>query len=122
MTVPPGAKRQHTAWIAFAGRPAVPVRYATTDNDLVCFGDTALQELRDSDAATVTIHEIACGPPIESFSVVVREMSPDELTLATVAEAHGNAPDPVDNDVNPYDFLRRTRRFLALQPEGDDAS
>jgi hypothetical protein len=117
MALSSAVKRHHTVWVRVGDRDSVPVRYATSEDELICFGDTMLCDLHEGDQAHATVHEIACGPPIESFDVTVRIIQNDDLTLATVAEVHGNAPDRQPDNTNSYEILRRTRRFLGLRPE-----
>lgn len=93
-----------------------PVRYAISDDALVCFGDTQLKSLKVGDNVRCTVHEIACGPPIASVTCIARHVEGQDLTTATVAVIHGNAPDPGPPGVNTYDQLRHTRRFISLQP------
>lgn len=116
MTLSKVVSRHHTVWLAFNGRRSVPVRYATTDTEMICFGDGKLSDLQDTDNAIATVHEIADGPPLESFPVSTRTVAGEELSLSTIAEVHGNAPDPLPDGANSYEVIQRERRFVALQP------
>jgi hypothetical protein len=106
----------HTVWLSWGGRPSIPVRYGTTDEELVCFGDGPLRDLEVGAAVTGTVHEIACGPPLESFNALVRDLDEAEIPLALVAAVHGNALDPQPGIAKPYEHLRSTRRFVGLFP------
>lgn len=107
----------HTVWIGYGQRRTVSVRYATLNDELVCWADRDLPEVAEGALVIASVHEIACGPPLETFVALVRNMERHELTPALVVSVTGNGliHDPESQD--PYGDLCVNGRFVALQPE-----
>lgn len=113
-------KGHHTVWIKMAGWPhAVPVRYAVSGDSLITFGDGELAGLRPGDHAVATVHEIAGGPPIESFGVTARDVPAGDVDREALLELVAHVPlGATLADVNTrVDELVRDRRVIALVPQ-----
>ena len=110
MSLPAAARTHHTAWVD-VGERTVAVRYANDDKGrLVCFGDDGLAGTPDGASVGVTIREIQNGPTIASFSAIVRELRPEDVSLFLVSEVIGHR-----EPRGGYNAERRGRRLVALQ-------
>lgn len=109
----------HTAWIRVDGpHPSVQVRYAVSGEMLVVFGDGPLAALRAGGHTTVTVHEIAGGPPLVTFGVTVSELGAETVDREALLELLAHVPlGPDLETVNrSVDTIARSRRILALTP------
>ena len=64
----------------------MPVRYVVAGEHLMCFDDDGLRSVPDGQRVSATVGAIACGPPLVTFDVTVREMAPEQVDMASVGE------------------------------------
>lgn len=119
MALPAEARSHHTVWLRHGDERAVPVRYAVAGDHLLCFGDDGLASASDGQRLSATVHAIACGPPLVSFDVTVRDVPPERVDLANVGDLlanvmHGDGT--VDGAIRWLDEQRRQRRVVELVP------
>ncbi len=86
MAVDRAVSSHHTVWIHDERHRAVPERYAVDGDRLVCFGDRGLAAIPDGSQVWASVHEIAGGAALESFSAVVRQLAFDEIPVGALAE------------------------------------
>ena len=110
-------KSHHTVWVRKRGwQRGVPVRYATSGDAMVTFGDGPLQTLEAGDSTSVAVHEIAGGPPIASFEASVVEVRPSDVDREAVLEllAHVSLGASLAEVNAKVDGICSSRRILAL--------
>lgn len=86
MAVDRAVSSHHTVWIHDERHRAVPERYAVDGDRIVCFGDRGLAAIPDGSQVWASVHEIAGGAALESFSAVVRQLAFDEIPVGALAE------------------------------------
>ena len=119
MALPVDAQSHHTIWLRQGDSPAHPVRYAVAGDHLVCFGDDGLTAVQDGQRMSATVHAIACGPPLVTFDVTVREMLPDDVDILTMSDLLANVMEgdgTVEGAVRWLDGERHHRRIVELVP------
>lgn len=117
MTIAGPVKSHHTVWVQGPrGRPRA-VRYALDGERVVCFGDGPLADLPDRTAVTATVHEIAGGPPLATFTATVRDVAPDDVERNAVLELLDHVPlgrTREEVDAN-FEHHRSSRRLVVLE-------
>ena len=119
MGLPAEARSHHTVWLRDGEERAVAVRYVVAGEHLVCFGDHGLSSVPDGQHVSATVYAIACGPPLVTFDVTVRELSPEQADMASVGELLENvmrSDGTLEGAVRWLDEQRRSRRILELVP------
>jgi hypothetical protein len=86
MAVDRAVSSHHTVWIHDERHRAVPERYAVDGDRVVCFGDRGLAKIPDGSQVWASVHEIAGGAALASFSAVVRQLAFDEIPAGALAE------------------------------------
>jgi hypothetical protein len=90
MTIPAAIRNHHTVWVSRAGSRATSARYAVEEDRLVCFGDDRLSRVADGTRVTAVVREIACGPPVASFTATLRVLPPGAVDQNTLIEIVGH--------------------------------
>jgi hypothetical protein len=103
-------------WVAAPGRRPRAVRYAVAGDRLVCFGDDGLASVPDGSRVTVSVHEIAGGPLLETFPATVHEVAPDAIDTNALGEllAHVSLGRDLAEVEASLEAHRRQRRVLEL--------
>ena len=86
MAVDRAVSSHHTVWIHNDQHRAVAERYAVDGDRVVCFGDRGLAAIPDGSQVWASVHEIAGGAALASFSAVVRPLAFDEVPAGALAE------------------------------------
>ena len=117
MTLPREVRNHHTIWVDVPGGRTSAIRYAMDDDRLVCFGDDGLSKVANGQRMTAGVWGIASGPPDANFWVTVKELTPDQVTLATLADVVGGMPlgRNADEVLATLETMRLTRRVVTLE-------
>ena len=115
MSLPEEVSGHHTVWVTPPGGRAVPVRYATADGRMYCFGDDGLVGMHDGERVRASIHRIACGPSVAEFFATARKVpsaSIDREALLQLLEhvPLGRTLDEVEHNLEEH----RHRRIIEL--------
>lgn len=113
------ARSHRTVWLRRGDDRAVAVRYAVAGDHLLCFGDKGLSSVGDGRRVSATVHAIATGPPLVTFEVTVREMSPEQVDLNDVGDLLADVvrgDGSVEGTVRWPKEQRQRRRIVELVP------
>ena len=106
----------HTVWVTVEGRRPVALRYATTPEALVCFGDDGLAAVADGARVVASVHEIVGGPPLDTFGATLRDLRPADVPLALVSDLVGNRSYGAGDSTAGLAHERETCRIVELRP------
>lgn len=117
MTLEHAVTSHHTVWVSDGSGNSIPERYAVDGDRIVCFGDRGLSTLADGARVWASVHEIAGGPLLTSFSAVVHELAPEAVPAGALVElldhvSLGGTPAEVTTHLEAH----RRRRILELTP------
>ncbi|MEZ5169285.1 MAG: hypothetical protein R3A49_00890 [Acidimicrobiia bacterium] len=121
MGLPRAVGSHHTVWIDAPGlREPVPVRYASDDDTIYCFGDNGLENVPNGERVSATVHEITGkgGHRLAQVSGTLREIDGDDITDDALLEllAHVSLGRDLDEVRRNLDHHRARRRILAIGP------
>jgi hypothetical protein len=117
MTLPSEVRSHQTLWIDVPGGRTAAVRYEMDGDRLVCFCDDGLGGLVAGTHITAGVRGLAGGPLDAMFWVHVRDLDPDDVSIALLTDrvgdrAHGRTSEEV---VRNLEEMRRSRRLVALE-------
>lgn len=117
MSLPSEVRNHHTIWVDVPGGRTAAVRYAMDGDRLVCFGDDGLSVVAGGARLTAGVRGLASGPPEANFWVRVKELGPDEVPIALLADIVGYRPlgRSADEVLRNLEAMRRSRRLVALE-------
>jgi hypothetical protein len=117
MSLPSEVRSHQTVWIDVPGGRTAAVRYEMDGDHLVCFGDDGLSGLAAGTHVTAGVRGLAGGPLDAMFWVHVRELGPEDVSIALLSDlvgdrALGRSSEEV---VRNLEGMRSSRRLLALE-------
>jgi len=120
MTLPSEVRSHHTVWVERPDGRTAGIRYAMDGERIVCFGDDGLTGVPDGARLTAGVRGIATGPPEANFWIRVRDLSPDDVSVALLSDIIGDAPLGRDTDevLRRLETIRHSRRLVALEGVG----
>ncbi|MDQ1519562.1 MAG: hypothetical protein QOI55_635 [Actinomycetota bacterium] len=115
--MPAAVTSHHTAFISTDGGRSRAVRYAVDGDRIVCFGDTALDDLANGARVRVAVQEIAGGHHLTEFSGIAHDIPATDVGANAILELL----DHVALGRTAEEFARsleqqRTRRLVAIAP------
>lgn len=119
MGLPRAVGSHHTAWVdAPSLREPVPVRYASDDDTIYCFGDDGLSDVPSGERVSATVHEISGGQAVAHVAGTLREIDGDAIAEDALLELLAHVPLGRDLDEvrGSLDRHRAQRRILAIVP------
>jgi len=117
MSLPSEVRTHQTVWIDVPGGRTAAVRYEMDGDRLVCFGDDGLSGLAAGTQVTAAVRGLAGGPLDAMFWVHLRELRPEDVSLALVSDLVGdrslgrNSAEVIRN----LEGIRSSRRLVALE-------
>ena len=115
MTLPDTVNRHHTAWVHCDACAPHPIRYAIDGERLVCFGDQLPTEAASGRRVTVTVHEIAGGPPLAEFAGPLHDVNADEVDPNAILDLLEHVPLGRTRSERDAAIARhRTRRLVTV--------
>jgi hypothetical protein len=92
------------------------VRYSVDGERLVCFGDDGLASVPDGARVSVSVHEIAGGEALASFSASLHVLAPDAIDTNALVEllAHVSLGRNLAEVEASIERQRRQRRVVEL--------
>ncbi len=110
----------HTIWIDGPSlEKPLPVRYASDDDRIYCFGDDGLAGVPDGERVSAAVHEISGkgGHRLAQISGTLREIDGSEVADDALLELLAHVPLGRDLDeVGRALEHHRTRRLVAVVP------
>ena len=84
---------------------------------LVCFGDDGLSEAVDGTRLTADVRGLASGPPDASFWIRVKDLAPEDVSVALLSDVVGHRPLGRSSDevLGNLEAMRHSRRLVALE-------
>jgi hypothetical protein len=84
---------------------------------IVCFGDDGLRSLPAGTKVTASLGGLADGPLDVMFWAYVRELDPDDVSLALLSDLVGDRSlgRTSEEVVRNLEAIRRSRRFVTLE-------
>jgi hypothetical protein len=114
----PNEFRSHqTVWIDAPGGRTAAVRYEMDGDRLVCFGDDGRGGLVAGTRITAGVRGLADGPLDGMYWVNVRDLEPDDVSIALLSDLVGDRPlgRTGEEVVRKLEELRHSRRIVALE-------
>jgi hypothetical protein len=117
MSLPSEVRQHHTIWVDLPDGRNAGIRYAMDGDRLVCFGDDELGGAADGVRLTADVRGLASGPPEASFWVRVKELVPEEVSIALLSDIVGSRPlgRSADEVLGTLEAMRHSRRLVALE-------
>jgi hypothetical protein len=117
MSLPSEVRSHQTVWIDVPGGRTAAVRYEMDGERLVCFGDDGLSGLVTGTRVTASLGGLADGPLDAMFWVQVRDLDPDEVSIALLSDLVGDRAlgRGIEEVVATLEGMRRSRRLVALE-------
>jgi hypothetical protein len=117
MSLPSEVRAHQTVWIDVPGGRTAAVRYEMEGDRLVCFGDDGLSGLVAGTQVTAGVRGLADGPLEAMFWVHVRELDPEDVSLAVLSDLVGDRVlgRSIEEVVRNLEEMRRSRRLVALE-------
>ncbi|MCU1427303.1 MAG: hypothetical protein JWL83_1303 [Actinomycetia bacterium] len=115
--MPSAFTSHHTAWISADRGRSRAVRYAVDGDRIVCFGDTALNDLPNGTRVRVAVYEIAGGHALMEFSGIAHDITADDVGANALLElldhvALGRTTEEFTTSLEQ----QRTRRLVGIAP------
>jgi hypothetical protein len=122
VTLPDTVDRHHTAWIHCDACAPHPIRYAIDGDRLVYFGDQLPSEARNGRRVTVTVHEIAGGPPLAEFAGSLHDVDAEEIDPNSILDLLEHVPLGRTRSERDAAIARhRTRRLVTVANHAQSA-
>jgi hypothetical protein len=117
MSLPSEVRSHQTVWVDVPGGRTSSVRYEMDGDRIVCFGDDGLSALVAGARVTASLGGLADGPLDAMFWVRVRELDPDDVSIALLSDLVGDRAlgRNIEEVVANLEGMRRTRRLVALE-------
>ena len=117
MNLPNEVRHHQTIWVDLPDGRTVGVRYAMDGDRVVCFGDDGLSGAANGERLTAGLRGLASGPPEANFWVRVRELGPEDVTVALLSDIVGDRPlgRTADEVLRNLEGMRHSRRLVALE-------
>ena len=117
MKLPSEVRTHQTVWIDVPGGRTAAVRYEMDGDRLVCFGDDGLGGLVAGTHITAGVRGLAGGPLDAMFWVHVRDLDPDDVSIALLSDLVGDRPlgRTAEEVVRNLEDMRHSRRLVALE-------
>jgi hypothetical protein len=117
MSLPNEVRTHQTVWIDVPGGRTAAVRYEMDGDRLVCFGDDGLSGIAAGTKVTAAVGGLANGPLDAMFWAYVRELAPDDVSLALLSDLVGDRSlgRTSEEVVRNLEGMRRSRRLVALE-------
>jgi len=115
VSLPKEVSGHHTVWVTPQRGRAVPVRYATANGRLYCFGDNGLASVHDGERVRASIRRIACGPSVAEFVATARSLPPASIDREALLQLLEHVPlgrtlDEVEHNLEEH----QRRRVIEL--------
>ena len=117
MSLPSGVRSHQTIWVDLPNGHTTAVRFAMDEDRLVCFGDDGLGGLVAGTHITAGVRGLAGGSLDAMFWVHVRDLDPDDVSIALLSDLVGDRPlgRTAEEVVRNLEDMRRSRRLVALE-------
>jgi hypothetical protein len=117
MSLPSEVRQHHTIWVDVPDGRNTGIRYAVDGDRVVCFGDDGLSGAVDGTRLTADVRGLASGPPDASFWVRVKDLAPEDVSVALLSDIVGHRPlgRSADEVVGNLEVMRHSRRLVALE-------
>jgi hypothetical protein len=117
MSLPSEVRTHQTVWIDVPGGRMAAVRYEMDGDRLVCFGDDGLSGLVAGTRVTAAVRGLADGPLDAMFWAHVRELDPEDVSLALLSDLVGDRSlgRTSEEVVRNLEGVRRSRRLVVLE-------
>ena len=117
MSLPSAVRSHQTVWIDVPGGRTAAVRYEMDGDRLVCFGDDGLSGMQAGTRVTAAVRGLADGPLEAMFWAHVRELDPEDVSLALLSDLVGDRAlgRTSEEVVRSLEEMRRSRRLVTLE-------
>ncbi len=107
----------HTVWVARPDGRVLPIRYASADGHLYCFGDDGLATLPDGAHVRALLRRIASGPAVAEFGATLHAVDGTAIDREIVLQLLEHVPlgrtlDEVERSLERHQH----RRVVELVP------
>ena len=117
MSLPSEVRSHQTVWVEVPGGRTAAVRYEMDGDHLVCFGDEGLSGLVAGERVGAAVRGLTGGPLDAEFWVCVRELAPEDVSLALLSDLVGDRSlgRTTEEVVANLEGMRSSRRLVALE-------
>lgn len=117
MSLPSEVRKHQTVWVDVPGGRTAAVRYEMDGDRIVCFGDDGLRSIQAGTKVTASVGGLADGPLDAMFWAYVRELDPEDVSLALLSDLVGDRAlgRTSEEVVRSLEAMRRSRRLVTLE-------